>query len=184
MHNYKLSILIPHLRSYDVYYSRLRAVLDPQLTEECQIIVMVDEGQMSIGKKRNWLLNKASGEYVCFIDSDDMVSEDYVKLVFEGINKGVDSCSLKGIITDDGQNPRLFIHSLKYKEWFEKDGIYYRNNNHLNTVRASIAKKMSFPETNHGEDHSYSKQLLKSGLIKIEHWIEPVIYHYLYRSKK
>lgn len=179
----KLSILIPHLKSYDVYLDRLRAVLDPQRTDETELIIFTDYGDLSIGFKRNWLLNKAKGEYLCFIDSDDLIRKDYIKLVMEGIDKGVDCCSLKGVITDDDKCPRTFIHSIRYTSWYEKDNVFYRNPNHLNVIKSSIAKQMKFPDKNVGEDHDYSKQLHRSGLLKTEHWIEPVIYHYLYRNK-
>jgi hypothetical protein len=98
---------------------------------------------------------------------------------------GVDACGLTGVITEDGKNPKVFVHSMKYDSWFEKDGVYCRNNNHLNVVKASIAKQMTFPETSMGEDHSYSKQLLESGLIKTEYWDEhEILYYYDYISKK
>jgi hypothetical protein len=43
---------------------------------------------------------------------------------------------------------------------------------------------MRFPETNMGEDHDYSKQLLASRLIKTEYWNpEEVTYYYDYIKK-
>jgi hypothetical protein len=120
---------------------------------------------------------------VAFIDDDDTISDNYISLVMEGIDKGVDCCSLTGIITDDGKNPRKFIHSDKYDSWFEKDNIYYRCVNHLNCIKTSLALQIGFPEKNNGEDHHYSLRLKKSGLIKTEHEIEPVIYYYEHRSK-
>jgi glycosyltransferase involved in cell wall biosynthesis len=155
-----------------------------QYPNDVEIIWCHDNKEFSIGSKRNALLLKASGDYLAFIDSDDLITEHYFKEIFKGIEKGVDCCSLNGIITEDGNNPKTFIHSIKYDSWFEKDEIYYRNSNHLNCVRSSIAKQMKFPETNHGEDKSYSEQLLKSGLLKTEHWIEDIIYLYEFRSKK
>lgn len=184
MNTFKLSILIPHTTKYVGFLERLERVLNPQLTPDVQVIKYVDNGEKTIGKKRNWLLQKATGKYLCFIDSDDVVSENYVSLLMEGIEKNVDACSLTGIITEDGGNPKRFIHSMKYASWFEADGVYYRNNNHLNCIKSDIAKRMVFPETNHGEDRDYSKQLLNSGMIRTEHWIEPVIYYYEYRRKK
>lgn len=130
-------------------------------------------------------MNRSCGEYLAFVDSDDRIGPKYFEHAFTGIEQGVDACGLTGIITEDGQNPKKFVHSMRYDSWFEKDGVYYRNNNHLNVVKSSIAKQMHFPETNQGEDHDYSKQLLASGLIKTEYWDEnEVIYHYDYRSKK
>lgn len=182
----KLSILIchqPDRHERVKFLSRLKQIVWPQLQLYAEMRIHEGIG-ISIGQKRNELLQDAEGEYVCFIDDDDRVTDDYVERLMEGINKGVDCCSLKGIITEDGKNPKTFIHSIRYDSWYEKDGIYYRNPNHLNAVRASIAKQMKFPETNHGEDKSYSDQLKQSGLIKTEYWIEDTIYYYEYLSKK
>ena len=147
------------------------------------VVTLMDNKENPIGRKRNHLLWFARGNYLAFVDSDDRIADNYISLVMEGIDKDVDACSLKGIITENGQNPKTFIHSARYVDWFEKDGVYYRNNNHLNVVRSSIAKKMKFPESNHGEDRHYSKQLFDSGLIQNEHWIEQVIYYYDYKTK-
>ena len=152
---------------------------------EVEILYLTDNKENSIGFKRNLLLSLADGDYLAYIDSDDRIGPKYFQHAFTGIEQGVDACGLTGIITEDGQNPKKFVHSMRYDSWFEKDGVYYRNNNHLNVVKSSIAKQMHFPETNQGEDHDYSKQLLASGLIKTEYWDEnEVIYHYQYRSKK
>jgi glycosyltransferase involved in cell wall biosynthesis len=180
----KLSILIPHLKSYDLYLDRLRAALDPQLNSDIELIIFTDYGEWTIGAKRNWLLHRAKGEYVCFIDSDDVVSADYIKLVMAGIDNGVDCCSLTGEITDDGKNPRKFVHSMMFNSWYEKNGVYRRPPNHLNTIKASIAKQIEFPGKKHGEDHVWSDKLKKANLIRTEHWIEDTIYYYLHRNNK
>ena len=180
----KFQILICSLEKRSALLERLLKILHPQLTDGVSIQIACDNGQMSIGRKRNELLQQSPADYVAFIDDDDFVSHYYVKLILEGIEKKVDACSLTGIITENGLNPKTFIHSNRYISWYEKDGIYYRNNNHLNCIKSSIAKQFIFPEKNHGEDHDFSKQLLRSGLIQNEHWIEEVIYYYDYQSNK
>lgn len=179
----RLSILIPHVKKYDAYLTRLREVLDPQLDDDVELIIWTDSGEAKIGDKRNWLLQKATGRYVCFIDSDDLVSENYVELLSRGIDVDVDCCSLKGEITFDGKNPRPFIHSIKYSKWFEEYGWYYRPPNHLNCIKADIAKRFRFPAKSNGEDHSWSMQIQRAGVLKTEFWIEQTIYYYLYRNK-
>src|SRR5210317_1001189 len=83
----KLSILIPTL------YSRLRSISN--LLEELnyqiqsapvQVLWIGDNKSISIGEKRNQLLDNAKGEWVCFVDDDDMVSNNYVSTLLEAID--------------------------------------------------------------------------------------------------
>lgn len=184
-YQYNLSLLICHLPDRIDYLMRLLHKIDEYGGVRPDIEILIDDDtELTTGAKRNKLLQKASGKYLAFIDDDDLITEHYFPGVFEGIKKGVDCCSLKGIITDDGRNPRTFIHSLKYDHWFEEGGVYYRNPNHLSTVRSDLARQIDFPGKNVGEDHDWSKLMHRSGLLKTEHWIEEPIYLYLCRSKK
>lgn len=185
----KLSILIPTIIGREKFYDNLILSLQNQyFGNEVEICTEKDNRERPIGEKRNLLLQKANGEYVAFIDDDDDVSENYIKLLLEGINKDADCCSLRGIITTDGVDPRIFEHSLKYKDWRTNsdaaDVKYERPPNHLNCIKSEIAKQFKFPETYHGEDHVWSMDLQKSGLLKTEHYINDVIYFYNYKSDK
>lgn len=191
MSNPKLSILIchkPEPRRIPLL-QRLKDILLPQIDTVAEILVD-DDLNLSIGAKRNRLLDSAEGEYIAFIDDDDTVSDNYVQLLMEGIEKGVDCCSLRGIITEDGQNPLIFEHSLKYKAYRTVtdssvyDVRYERYPNHLNCIKASIAKQFRFPEKNHSEDTEWATMIHKSGLLKTEHVIPTVIYNYEYVSRK
>jgi glycosyltransferase involved in cell wall biosynthesis len=178
-----LNILICHIPERYDFLKRLNGILDPQLTPEVKVIID-DSRYKSIGRKRNDLMARADGEYVCFIDDDDRVSPRYISMVTEGIKKGVDCCSLVGEITFDGDNPKKFIHSIKYNDYFEKDNVYYRCPNHLNVIKKDIARQFQFPEKNHGEDTDFAMQVCRAGAIKFEHEINETIYYYDYRSKK
>lgn len=187
-----LSILIPTFPARKQQFEALRIKLTLQMSEfpdyEFDILAHHDE-KMSIGAKRNFLLNEATGEYLCMIDDDDDVSDNYIELLLEGINKGVDCCSLKGIFTTDGKNPELFEHSLKYDKWEtistkEGEPVHLRTPNHLNCIKSSIAKQFKFPEINFSEDHHWSKKLHNSGLLRTEHYIPEILYYYLYKSNK
>jgi len=178
--NKKLSILICSIDIRTELLSKLMSVLDLQLNSDVEVLVEKDNGKISIGKKRNILLRRAKGEYISYIDDDDLVSDDYVSKILEAISHKPDCCGIEGEITTDGTNPRKFIHSIKYTDWFEKNGIYYRNPNHLNPIKKEIASQIGFPEIDHGEDKNYSANIYP--LLNNEVYIDSVIYHYLYSS--
>ncbi len=185
MEGLKLSILIPTMESRKEMFDRLCERLE-KLSEglPVQIVSLCDNGQQSIGDKRNTLLNMAIGEYIAFVDDDDDVNDCYFEQIFEGIEKGVDCCSLIGEITFDGEGAKKFVHSLKYKGYSEDEQAYYRPNNHLNAIRASIAKQFKFKEINHGEDTDWAMRLCRSGLLKTEHEVSKTIYYYKFITNK
>lgn len=183
-----LSILIPTIRRHDRFLTHLKTELWGQMLaypESIEIIIDSAEDDF-IGTKRNRLLDKATGKYLCFFDSDDYPSADYIKHLMTAAESDPDCASLKGIITFDGISPATFEHSLKYNKWETVKGeiTYLRYPNHLNMIRASIAKQFRFPEINHGEDKNWSDQIFQSGLLKTEFYIPEVIYYYRYISKK
>ena len=152
---------------------------------DIEILIHTDNF-LSVGKKRNELLEAASGKYLCFFDDDDEPAENYISTLRTAMYENPDCVSLRGIMTTNGSNPEIFEHSLKYKSWqTTKNKIKYeRYPNHLNCIRTSIARQFKFPEKNFGEDFDWSKQLHESGLLKTEYYTETILYHYLYRKNK
>jgi glycosyltransferase involved in cell wall biosynthesis len=170
-------------------WGRLWLELCAQILPYAGTIELLSDDRMhiSVGQKRNELLQKAQGEYVCFIDDDDDITDDYIKLVMEGIETGKDCMSLRGVYICDGVDGGIFEHSIRYKKWETVEGKevkYLRYPNHLNTIKASIAKKFKFPEKNHGEDYDWSTVIHKSELIQTEHYIDDIMYYYQFDSKK
>ncbi len=178
----RISLLVCSLESRHRELRRLKNCLAPQLTDAVELLVNVDRGQKTIGLKRNELLEEASGEYIAFIDDDDLVSDDYVEKILTAVESNPDCCGMEGIVTFNGQNPRRFVHSLRYREWFERDGVYYRNPNHLSPVKRELALQVGFPEKNYWEDRDYSARLLR--LLNREVYINGPIYYYLYVKQK
>lgn len=173
----KLSILICTLYSRKKHLVNLLKVLRPQKTKDVEILIEADNGQMSIGEKRNILLRDAKGDYICYIDDDDMVPSYYVEKILQAISYKPDCCSLKGEVFFKRKNvTKTFIHSVKYNDWFEHRGVYYRCPNHLNVIRRDLALKVGFKNLDKCEDRDYSFRILP--LLKKEAQIEGVMYFY------
>lgn len=192
-----LSILIPTTSDREGFFAVLMTELSRQVRvlsewhnedywRHVEILKDPHGPEVSIGSKRNALLKAATGKYVRFIDSDDMVVPDLLKTELPLLRENPDCLSLRGIMTTNGLNPEIFEHSLKYSEWrtTEHKIKYERYPNHLNCIRADLAKQFKFPEINRREDHIWSKALYESGLLKNEIYIDKVLYYYKYRTKK
>jgi len=180
----ELTILIPTLQNRKDFFGRLTDVLTPQCKQYNVLInVLEDNGEAKIGTKRNQLLDSCQTEYCVFIDDDDLVSSNYLEKIMEGIKKGVDVITFKGIITSEGKQPETFIHKLGLK-YEQQKGIYRRPPNHLNPMKTEIAKQVRFPEISFGEDTDFCKRLADMGLLKTEHYIDLPLYFYQYRRSK
>lgn len=178
-----LSILIPTMPSREGFLQRLMGVLEPQLAPDIELLVDSEIG-VSIGVKRQQMLEAAQGKYIAFIDDDDLISANYVALLREGMAKDVDCCSLRGVITTDGYNPKPFHHSNVYTELDEVDGLYRRPPNHLNCIKREHALAAGFPDARFGEDSQYALRLMGLRVLKTQHEINEVVYRYEYISNK
>lgn len=173
----RLSILICSMLSRVETLRSLLSALKEQMTEDVEILVERDEGEITIGAKRNALLQKATGDYVAFVDDDDKVSNDYVAKILKAVSVSPDCCSVEGEIHFRKKNvTKKFIHSIRYKRWFQAGEIYYRCPNHLNPVKRTIALGVGFPDMARGEDKNYSLRLRP--LLRTEQKIDGIIYFY------
>lgn len=178
-----LSILILSIESRAELLARLLETLRPQLTDEVELLI--EHGPQSIGAKRNALLARSTGQYICFVDDDDLVADDYVATILDATRLDPDAIGFRLSYSVDGTFDGNALHTIRNAKWetVNRDGakVYLRTPNHLNPVRRSIAIRHPFPEINHGEDHDYSKKIAPT--IRTEVYIDRVMYHYLYQTK-
>lgn len=186
--NIKLSILICSIVERKDQYINLMTELQNQIKDKpVEVISYVDDCNITVGEKRNSLLEKAKGDYTAFIDDDDEVSTRYVDLILEAIKDGPDCVGLRLEYWDDGVKKGVAEHSIKYHEWKTKSLEYEtyffeRTPNHLNPIKRLIAKKAEFPLVNHGEDHAWSNEI--RAYISTEEMVEPILYYYKHVSEK
>ena len=174
----EFSILICSLYERAKSLRTLLRTLKKQWHSGVEVLADVDDKEVSIGAKRNRLLNKAKGKYVAFIDDDDLVDESYIKLILEAVKTNPDCCSLIGEVSWRSRRiTRKFTHSIKYNNWFKDNNEYYRCPNHLNAVKRELALKVGFPDVSMAEDQDFSLRLRP--LLKTEAEITKLIYFYL-----
>lgn len=184
----KLSILIctmPHrAEMFCALYNKLKyQILCSEQPMQVQLL-WDDDAKLTTGKKRNNLLNQASGDFIVFVDDDDDVDNNYVDEILKVIieNPNIDCIGINGLITFDGDKGKPWSISIKHGHWHETDEMYLRTPNHISPVRRSIALKAKFPDISYGEDMEYSKRILP--MCKKEACIDKPLYHYKYISVK
>jgi glycosyltransferase involved in cell wall biosynthesis len=140
------------------------------------IIIEKDAGQMPIGEKRNLLLDRAEGEYIAYVDDDDLISEDYVKSILDAMADKPDCVGMEGLLVASNAQ-LLFKHSIQFAGWYQAGDVYYRTPNHLNPIRAELARLVGFDaSSSHGEDEDYSKEIRQ--YLRTEKYIDHPIYYY------
>jgi hypothetical protein len=155
-------------------------ITQSQYPHNVHVIVEVDDGTMTIGAKRNRLMAKASGEYVCYVDDDDKVSGNYVSAI-AGVLWGckVDCVGMRGEVEWPAGLWRTFEHSLKHDNYYERQDRFLRPPNHLNPIRRRIAARFPFPEADIGEDTDYAMKMLRARVLKTERFIDRPLYFYI-----
>lgn len=182
-----LSILIPVIPEHEPAFFQLKAHLESQIKDpnKVEVISYGTQSQLrggpSTGVKRQWLLDRARGEYVVFIDSDDWVYDYYIDEMLLACESGADCFAINGIMTTDGQHETKWYLSKDFKNEDRREGnktVYYRHTNHITGVKRSIALAAGFPDKSNAEDKFYSDRLI----LKTEYKIEKPLYHYRFSA--
>lgn len=179
-----LSILICTIPGREGTLARLMAQLKEQ-SEGKAVEILIDArpkanttGGVSVGTKRQALLEQSTGKYVCYIDDDDTVADDYIDTLLSAAKADPDCIGFK-LMCHFKNNPCTAVHSIRYA-WKENvDGFrYVRSPHHLTPVKREIAIQVGFNDKRSGEDRDYSNGLV--GKLKSEVFIDRHLYNYLY----
>ena len=128
----KLSIIIPYYNAKP-YTDELLKCLAPQITDDVEVL-LIDDGSAEpyktsykwvniirqtnggASKARNTGLDKAVGEYIAFIDADDLVANDYIERILEKIDsEHFDYCYLSWKTLPGGWHCAVKLQTIESK---------------------------------------------------------------------
>lgn len=181
----KLSIILPYYQTLEST-KKLLQILLPQLNKEVELIIVNDGSNgkefceyadVFINRKinggvtcaRNDGINIARGDYIVFIDCDDLIEKDYIKVILNKIsNNDFDLCwiSWRSPYGDAIVNSKKQINIAPW-------GCIFNS---------SILKQVSFNEKyNLGEEPEFWENIFKIENLKID-FIPQIIYNYIIRE--
>lgn len=178
-----LSILIASIEERSNQLKELLAKFERQRGPLVEIVTCIDNKEMSIGKKRQQLLEASRGKWIVFFDDDDDPAGYYVRSILQtGQDPSIDCMGINGIMSTNGMNMQTWCHRLGYP-WAEnqKGFDYIRPIIHFNPVLRSKALQAGFKDMRFGEDRDYADRLNK--LLTKEAYIESPLFHYRYSNK-
>jgi glycosyltransferase involved in cell wall biosynthesis len=142
--------------------SELNRQISKNFAEEViEIIIDTDNMDKSVGQKRNDLIEKAQGEFVCFIDDDDFISENYLSTILYHLNPSIDILLIAIEHIENGVNKPKIIPSLYIDNLNTGEAVFKTNHFHLCPHKKSIARNVLFEWVNFAEDMLYSQKMVK-----------------------
>lgn len=173
----KWSILIAGLshRPWQKIVEQLRT--QARTLNNVEVLTYIDDGQFPSGLKRHILMEMAKGDYICYIDDDDKISNMYIPLIYSALRN----------------EPDVVTFNLKFRR---KDRVHKSENwsfglhgddrksgkmmaNHLCVWKRSIASRVSWcPSLGYGDDQLWYKPLVASQLTWSWYHIPDTLYTY------
>lgn len=182
-----LSVLIPGVPQHLPATVRLLNVLSAQNHPQVEVLLYYDNMKRPLGCKRNALMDQAQGKFLCHVDDDDLVSDDFISTLIPECEHDVDliaydaDCSLNGSrpfrvftgIGFDNEQPKHLLHGgysdIKRTAWT------------WCLWRTSLARECRYPERyDPVEDASFLNQALPR--VGSHRKVDKVLYHHFYSA--
>lgn len=162
-----------------------------EYTKKDKRIIVVNQKNLGQSSARNTGLKKAKGDYISFVDSDDLISIHFVEKLLAAYNENtsVSVCGIHYKRLKSNSSKDVYVKQLrprKINESFKAhvlyllaiDGRIYSSTNKL--YRANVAKKLRFDEKlNFAEDTKFVLDYLEKSQGEISFVLEPLyVYNY------
>lgn len=103
------------------------------LEDKIEILLFEDRGECPMGYKRNKLLQASQGEYICFVEIDDIIHDNYIKMMYQKLP-----------VENGASNVSSFINSPEYNSYFMAEGVFNKIPNYVSPVERNKAIKCKF----------------------------------------
>jgi len=189
-----LSILIPTITERFDMFTKLFNEVQRQLQYMDtfhptlgRIEVLVDDspkfldGGLSIGKKREALVKRAEGKYLCFLDDDESISPAYIETLVRLCQFDADVVTFRNI-SKMGNFWMIVEMGLEFENDQANDKYIVRRKPwHICPVKTEYAKLYDFIDTSYAEDWSWMEKVLTHCVTEAK--TESIIHQYNYSSK-
>lgn len=120
------------------------------------------DGGITVGEKRNRLIEQAQGKYVCFLDDDESIAPNYVETLLRLCNEDKDVCTFRAIIKlKDYWGLVDMKLAYKINDQSSPDYDIRRTAWHICPVRREYASIYKFENKNNAEDFAWFEQVLR-----------------------
>jgi hypothetical protein len=145
---------------------------------EVEILCLVDNKKMTIGEKRQSLLNISRGKWIFFLDDDDLLSEDFFETVIPILNDDtIDVITFNQFCNVNGHEFIVNFSTNNPNQRYSPDlSLILRPPFHMCIWNKNITKYSKFSDINYGEDYDWCKQMYPH--IKSEIHINKILHYY------
>lgn len=148
-----------------------------------ELLIRESDPALPVGENREALRQQSRGEYISFIDDDDLVPPHFVERILPHLD-GVDYVAFNLEQRMDGHFLCIEKRSLGYgRVGRDERGGRFRDISHLNPMRRELALRV--PMTGWPcEDNRWADALRELHIVRTEHVLDETLYYYLTRTRK
>lgn len=155
-------------------------------------IILISQENKGLSAARNTGLRNIHGDYICFIDSDDFIEKDYLKLLYSNLKENDSDISMCEYFLTDEAGKQYSIVKLNEPEGISKLSgkgtfyYFYKDNYEPNVVawnklyKSSIFKNLRYKEGYYFEDEFIALSLYYTA--KSVSFLRLPLYNYVQRS--
>jgi hypothetical protein len=135
---------------------------------------------ISVGEKRQSLIDKSTGDFFIFIDDDDDVTDDFINIIYPHLQKKYDVITSKTIAYIDNEKFIIDTSIFYTNEQLNHEGEETKRYPSVSSIwNRKLIKKVRFKKINNGEDFQWSMRLKP----KTEKKLEDILYLYNFSTE-